>query len=79
MNDKEKLEQITRILNDLEIHVRRPPPYYGNDLEKHINKSKGNAAANETAKILPGPLKTVLVPAEVTLYDFISTGYVLII
>ena len=35
--------------------------------------------ANETAKILPGPAKTVYVFAEVMLYDFISTGYVLII
>ena len=60
MDDKEKLEQIARILSDLEIHIRRPPPYYGNDLEKHINKSKGNAAANETAKILVRAIRETL-------------------
>ena len=58
--DKEKLEQIARILNDLEIHVRRPPPYYGNDLEKHINKSKGNADANETIKGLVRAIRETL-------------------
>ena len=35
--------------------------------------------ANETAKILPGPLKIVVVVALVTFADFISTGYVLVI
>ena len=60
MNDKEKLEQIARILNDLEIHIERPKPYYGNDLEKHINKSKGNADANETIKGLVRAIRETL-------------------
>ena len=60
MDDKEKLEQITRILSDLEIHIRRPPPYYGNDLEKHINKSKGNADANQTIQILVRAIRETL-------------------
>ena len=60
MDDKEKLEQIARILSDLEIHIRRPPPYYGNDLEKHINKSKGNADANQTIQILVRAIRETL-------------------
>ena len=60
LTDNEKLEQITLILNDLEGHVRRPPPYYGNDLEKHINKSKGNADANETIQILVRAIRETL-------------------
>jgi CMP-2-keto-3-deoxyoctulosonic acid synthetase len=60
LTDKEKLEQIRRILNDLEIHIQRPKPYYGNDLEKHINKSKGNADASETIRILVRAIRETL-------------------